>query len=1301
MKLEPNPVPTPHAHRKRGMALVMVVSLLALLTMLMLATVSVTDSDFKAESASFEYSRARMLADSAVAIAQSKLVEATSQRFGDGTPKPWTSQPGAIRVHGMDGALETLYKLYSAPSATTASLTETAADLPDDWAAQKESFVDLNAPQRLPGGDLRFPIVDPRAMTDDPLTNVEGFAYDEDKGAIGPGSGDEDAQRLPMPVRWIYMLADGTLGTLSKDGAFEPRLGVALPSRDNPMVGRFAWWTDDETSKVNVNTAAEGSFWDVPVGDTAQERSLAMRQPTRLEYSRQPGHPAGVCLSSVLLPGRRQYPHDFSPASSPLQPMTAEDARDLWRVGRQLSADNDGGTSFGGFRETDWGMWWPRSPRVGARQSRYATTDELVYDTSPGASTLGLRVPHSFFSRHPEAAARLPRSRFFLTTCSTAPELTLFGTPRVALWPVHASTLLNASAPAPGTTSNGAPRNDSVYDHKVADVATLNQQPYFVQRSEAGNGANDFEAHAQGGNKKLFLYLQRLTSRRIPGFYRPASGFGTFAEKYGAASDQDRDAILIEMLDYIRACNFSDGQLSKSSQFSILCPGMEHKGFGQVAPMQPRFIDNNASERNHPQGLGRVLTMSEIALVIVCRAEVDEDGNIMGDPKNREQLTGPGDRELEVGLLVEGFVPGQGWADYRPYANVAMFGGAPGAPLKPIIEGDEVNALPKMWLNNHELEKEPGHTSMESPELPPMKWQGAGGSIGIRSLSKGLIKFKPIVVKGTSADEAPELVFMGGSHDSKQLKVALYDAPESTARTDLLQVVPLKLPDIPPGSGIKLPRLPVDLVTANPGDTEVYSLENRMLKSAELGRPLISSADVVQSLAPLHGDYRLTATQRWSESRDGNTKIPVFVPHPGWGKQAQAHSLCDPTVPTATGGGAGYISTLSYAAGAPTPDMPAALRDKTASFSFWDGTDWKTTTLLQALDKLRLDGNARGYTSLPEVTGDFDNGTGNAPDGPYSSRPDDGNWASVLDPGKVAYFDGISQTGSTVPPVSTASFSAQRLLPSPVVFGSLPTGARAHVPWQTLLFRPQTTHYGHTSPPDHLLLDLFWSPVIEPEPLGLGLESEGKINLNHQMLPFRHIKRTTALHAALKAETITAIPDSAAGTYKTGGAPDERFRHYIDAEQTLRLWQRRVFDAGNVFLTASEICDLPLVPEGMSSGGSDVTVSDMNDFWAEHRLTGDNTKERPYSRLYSRFTTRSNTYRIHFVAQSLKKARSTPPGTFDSTRDQVTATHQGSKVLRRTLDMENREIPDYLSTPGQPSRTLEEFYTWSIGGVER
>jgi hypothetical protein len=1277
--------------REAAFALVLVLAMVAMMTMLIVALMTLSQNQTNESAVDAAKVRAEFLAQSAVNVALAQLRDATSQVFSDGTPMPWTSQPGGIRVHNMDGSLNRLFKLYTADSMQSQEVDAVVSDVPDDWANRPESFVNLNEPTVGLNGDLQFPVIDPRAWSVDPLLAVEGFQYDEVKGAVGPSMGGEAMQRLPMPVRWIYQLKDGSLGTVDAAGRFQGVNGV-MPTRENPMVGRFAFWTDDETCKVNINTAAEGSFWDTPRADTRQERALAVTVPSRLEYMRHAGHPAGVCLSSVLLPNRRLTPLGFEMENPMMRLMEQEDAKDLWRLGRLSVAELDEGTSLGGTVEADWETLWDRQATESVRQGRYASVGELAFDTvdvsrfpnlweEGGAQRPGERRRSRFFERHPEMKARLSRNRFFLTASSSAPETTLFGTPRVAMWPMHAHTLQNGTSLGDPQTSR-----DTMYNHKVAMAAVVAGQPYFVQRSEPGNGMNDMDVHAEGANRRLYEYLRRLTDRPFPGFEQRVGVEPTFFGKYG----EDRDAILLAMMDYVRSSNFAEHQLSGAMQFSVLCPGIEHKGFGQVAPMQQRVPKNSIATSNHPQGLGRVLTMSEVALIISCRAMVAEDGQIIGSPTTagREQLLRPGDRELEVGFLVEAFLPGQGWTDYRPYATAAMFGGAPGTA--PSLQAP----FPAIELNGVLLVPSERTVQMESTDLPPAGWNGAGGSLGMRSLSQGLLQFNPVVIPSGEGGAAPVLRLRGTTQEVNQLKIALYDAPDSVHPSDLLQVVPLVLPDIMPN----LPDLGMPLPEPSPEQVAPV-LAQRMRRAAETGGQIFAPTDVVQSLAPIHGDYRLTAMQRWVESRQGGQAMPVFAPHPQWGRQRQAHNLRDQALPVNGTMTDGYVDGVVYAAPF-CPDVPDSLIKEGAGVSLWESGDWTQYTLHGALDELRLDQGLRG-PALPSLTGDFDNGVGNTPDGPYSNRPDDGHWAAVRG-GQVPYFDNVSQTGVTVPPVTLSAFAPQRLLPSPVMFGSLPTGSRAHVPWQTLLFRPHPAHYGARVLPDHLLLDLFWSPVLEPEPISMNLATEGKVNLNHEILPFRHIRRATALHAAMKAETIMAIPDRAAGTYKSGQSPDDRFRRHVDANQTVALWKQEVFDQGRVFLTASQICEQYLVPEGLIEQDGVATRQRMEQFWAEHRLTGDNSKERPYAHLYSRLTTRSNTYRVHYIAQSLVKARSVPPDQFDPQRDKVLASQRGSALVSRQLNLAHPELPNYQAPPaaGTAPAPLDRFYRWHLSSLE-
>lgn len=1315
--------------RRPGFALVLVVIFLALSLVTFTALLTSTQTERQSTRLHSEGARARLLAGSVTALAAAQLRSAIEPDADATTPKIWTSQPGAIRIHRATGSLESIHKLYSASSFMADSEAELADDLPPaDWQKRTADFVDLNAPQTSTQG-LQFPILDPRAMSNQGGLPVEGFKYSAETAPAGTVASPDvpDAMRLPMPVRWLYQLEDGTLGTLNADGRFtatttgkDGKSKAILPSSDNPIVARMAFWVDDESCKINVNTASEGAFWDTPRADTTQERSLARNQPTRLEYHRQPGHPAGVCLSSFLLPGNRFHPQGFS---SQMTAMAKSDAENLWRLGRLWVAENDQGTSEGGTSFPALLGDPAATPLPRTRQKRYASLNELVFDNassaSGGTSTLS-RSRQLFFSTRPEAISRLRQAQGFLTTQSSAPEVTLFGTPRITLWPVHQNTPEPAAVKGAAPASTADPTSEfqkfTRYDRTARLISQVKDESFIVMRSEPGNGANDLEIHANRQNLKLLNYLRNLTDRPVPGWV--GGGINTFAAKYG--SDPvlgDRDSILLSMLDYVRSTNFADGQLKANTQFSVLCPGpgQEYHGFGQVSPLQSRVTGPNAALSDHARGQGRVMTVSEIALVIVCRAEayLAENGQIRhrGEPtpQGREQMKKEGDREYEVGLVVEGFLTSQGWTDYRPFTSIALVGGAPGE--KP----DARAGFPTFRLNGQPLVRSRSTPSVvSSPEDVPERWRGWGGNLGTRALSDGALSLgSAVILADASEAEPPQIHFEGAAFEpGKQLKLCVYDTPGSAAAlsssaTDLLHVIPLRLPDLIASEGdeasaeMRLPRLPE--VTAG-----AYGLLSRQQKAARGTQSLLQPEDIVQSLIPAHADYRILNARRWQESRSSggsDSAQPLFVCHPDWGRKRHAHALKDPLLypegqtPAGLSNNSGhFFADLNVNHADHSPDFPHTAGRQVRA---WAADGWAMLSPQAASDKLRLDNGARG-PAWPTITGDFDNGVGNCPDGAYTARPDDGNWAATLNPSSadgLPYFDPdvFSQTGHSVPPVTSAGFSAQRMLPSAVSFGSLPTGVRAQVPWQTLLFRPQTNHYGAANPPDHLLLDLFWSPILEPEPISRPFETDGKVNLNHRIAPFSYIQRSTALHAVLKAETLMAIPDAAVGSYKqeSNGLVDQ-FRHYIDATGTLKLWKEAVFDEGKNFISPSQICEHPLVPEGITA-----TQAAVQSFWATHRLTGDNSKERPYAHLYPRLTTRSNVFRVHFIVETLKKVRGSKPEVFDPANDHVTARHQGSRLIRRYLDTSRSDLPTYLPPDSGGTNTvmpkpIDLFYDWQI-----
>ena len=83
-----------------------------------------------------------------------------------------------------------------------------------------------------------------------------------------------------MPVQWAYVLSDGTVAYLGEDGRFLWN----SHSEANPIVGRYAFWVDDLSCRININTAAEGAYWETPRVNTVEDRSYARFPPANGEY---------------------------------------------------------------------------------------------------------------------------------------------------------------------------------------------------------------------------------------------------------------------------------------------------------------------------------------------------------------------------------------------------------------------------------------------------------------------------------------------------------------------------------------------------------------------------------------------------------------------------------------------------------------------------------------------------------------------------------------------------------------------------------------------------------------------------------------------------------------------------------------------------------------------------------------------------------------------------------------------------------------------------------------------------------
>jgi hypothetical protein len=130
-------------------------------------------------------------------------------------------------------------------------------DVPPTWFETPALFTDLNAPIEAPDGRFDFPIVDPTAQKSSATATdgVDGFEIINPPGFRGntrPRSNDKNFQPTarpqdnpaPMPVRWLYVLQDGSIAGPPDVGA-QPELlewgsqaaGPGQPSAANPIVG--------------------------------------------------------------------------------------------------------------------------------------------------------------------------------------------------------------------------------------------------------------------------------------------------------------------------------------------------------------------------------------------------------------------------------------------------------------------------------------------------------------------------------------------------------------------------------------------------------------------------------------------------------------------------------------------------------------------------------------------------------------------------------------------------------------------------------------------------------------------------------------------------------------------------------------------------------------------------------------------------------------------------------------------------------------------------------------------------------
>ena len=1244
--------------QRQGLALVIVLALLVLVFALAIGFLTRVSTERTSSDRFASGVSTRLLADSTVQIVQGQINAATTQ----GSSVAWASQPGLVRTFDDAGLPLKSYKLYSSDAMQVAGALNpaTEAETLQAWAASPALFTDINQPVdvNFDGAPDSWPILSPAAVG-----QVEGFAIN----SAPSGSSQGVTNAAPMPVRWLYVLKDGQV--LSPTGSAKSAT-VKEATALNPVVGRIAFWTDDESCKVNVNTASEGTYWDVPKVASIPEKQFGTYQPAKNEFQAYPGHPATTSLSAVFPDLTRDQLFALAPR------LKNEGSKNL-----TLNVD--------------------QAEAVTLDQDRlYASAGDVIFSPER-ALNAGLDQ------------AKLERARFFLSTISRAPETNLYNLPRIACWPLHAGT------DASFRTS---------FDSLIAFCSTVNGQPFYFQRQNPDSMTEDYTGIPR--NQALFSYLRDLTSRPVPGFG------GNLQTKFG----EDRDQVLTEIFDYIRCTNLIDGTLSAAKRYApgTLVNGSKGGsfGYGQVLPI--RIQQGGVDTR----GFGRVPIFTEVGLWVVCDADpktvsatdsnnpavnkalypADVSGKLTFDDVAKTKQV-----RLEAALVLEPFTPLYGYKGLQPDLEITVSGldswkirgNAAGDTDQPMgfpslaeqTPGSKGRYLMSQNLisTNSAISPRGGHTGVWS-------WLGsrglrarnhgrlaedgdfgapAGGSGAVLNQQFPFVS-EPLTVNVNNASAtAPRLTLTAGS-----LEIKVIHRPTGT----VLQTYKVSFPtgDLP------VPTLRKKLIadpnggSANVPDNSwtlqaggnIAGFKGRFdstggftFQEYDHGGTLL--ADITKSVVPVYqkagapqsADFRLLAMKEVIEATD-------FAKHPLYDNPDTKWRAANSFVQQSDGWYYNFRRRISEYA----PAIAALGGSVTnlAKMSADYGQMKHPDTPYPALDA--------------QASGDWDNGIASDVDGPFLNRPDEGVTYNQLDKNNnyIPYFSTYQKEDYD----SAVFFSPNRIMPSSGMFGSLPVGVKRDKPWQTLLFRRQPGHPGYaaeaggfTKDPDYLLMDMFWMPVVEPYAISEPLSTAGKINLNQQIIPFTWLDRSTGMHALLKNEKILAIPVTDAATYKNGATGD--YRRPVNIPATLSQLRFRFENTDGTglyaFRSASEICDLHLVPDNATVATTSKAAldEDMAKYWNAHSLTGDNSRERIYTTLYPRLTTRSNTFTVHFRAQSLKKRRGSDPATWEEGKDIIAGDYRGSTSLERYIDPSNPNLPDYAANPSA-TPALDTFYRWRV-----
>ena len=1365
----------PGRGRSRGVALVITLAILVLVTALVISMFVSVTSERSDTAAAANQSDSKRLANMVVELVKSTITQATTDTDGSGKHTAWASQPGMIRTWTNTGAANRTFRLYSSGTIATLDPTGTAAITSDatDLATWKTTgstssynalWCDLNAPALSSTGALVYPLVTPPSSldpsygvpsdtagvgsNDQQANGVQGFAITPPSSYSGanPSTTNNPA---PMPVKWLYVLQNGEFVSPAGSGS---NAVVPDATGTNPIIARVAYWTDDETCKVNINTASEGSFWQYPRGTGSSfpptsaasapfftSSQLACFQPGRNEFQRYPGHPATTCLSSVIQHGTTA--------------LTPDQIYSL--VPRVQQGGSVGGTQ------------WPDPSNIinlsNDVDRLYVSPDELLYGPSLSGPT---RSPNPPPPSTPLTASDISTRSFFLTACSRAPETTLFETPRVSIWP----TMTSSSKQDP-------------FDKLLNFCATLKSgATYYFQREKALDPTWDWTALTR--NQQLFGYLQNMTSTAIPGFG------GNFASKFGVT---DRDQILAEIFDYIRSgpnlmgAGFAVTQsladypnfqaLSSSNSYSFTFPNSFTKDPNCVVPISISSV-GSVSVSGTPKGFGNGISfIQQAGVAFFCEGMNLTGAN--GVPANGTSVPfgGPNSKisyTVRAAPLVQLFRPTQTWDNLRTGQWGTTTASYSGLWLSVSVQGTPT--ITPMAGTTGTITA--GSQSIAFPNNDPIPVAGYMQGSPIYSPgrfynweSQKVINYYPSCYAKTTAS--------GNFFESGNTVTITYNNPMTSSTASFFNADPTWFDSstwsVTNSSGAGAPNATAVYDTSNP-ITDISGSSNSLwmhfsgmtmtvnllasatgpvLHTATVTIPAgdypvphwnfnqISSSGAVTSAlmyynggsgGPVNGNAS-TAQQTFNWIKNNfrnrliyNSAVPTVLT--GYDFNGWLGVDGDVVLTEELKANSGYNADLRLSSirGLTTTDVELAapgFREPKKHFYAIPGSGG--SIMRNSTCGNLLAGNAGSNSPFEEYwdslstrtngvlmdsaggggPGDWDNLSFDFTDGPFLNYPDTGVTMNPSNGGNdpypyANYMGFLGWSGTANASQFVAAYSPNRQMYSPFQFGSLPARVWAGDPWETLLFCPnpaagRTKHRGYKqSPKDYLLGDLFWMPIVDPYPISEPLSTAGKINLNYAIAPFNYITRKTGLWAALKASRVTAIPTTfpdGSSYYKYPYTPAAKTTSYvypIDIAETLKGMDNYVA-ANGMFKSPTEIAEIFLVPKGES-------YSSTPTWWNNYQFTGDNTREQPYAYLLPRLTTKSNTYTVHYRVQILKKMKNDQnQNQWVEARDAVVSEFRGNAIIERYIDPNDPAIPDFAG-PSAPALAtginLANFYRW-------